>query len=74
MLFQRYTKFIPNLSRRDGIAFLGAYRSWFGGENNAAVDTTVAPREETRGGPLGACYDTFTTPQQKRGQADRLTP
>jgi integrase len=67
MLFQRYTKFIPNVTRRDGIAFLGAYRSWFGGENNAPVDTTVPEREEMREGPLGAFYDTFTTPQQKRG-------
>jgi len=74
MLFQRYTKFIPNVTRRDGIAFLGAYRRWFGAENNAPVDTTVPEREETRGGPLGAFYNTCTPPQQKRGQADRLTP
>jgi len=74
MLFQRYTKFIPNVTRRDGTAFLGAYQSWFGGENNAAVDTMVPEGEETRGGPLGSFYDTFTPPQRKRGHGLSRNP
>jgi hypothetical protein len=28
MLFRRYAKFIPNVTRRDGSAFLEAYRGW----------------------------------------------
>lgn len=31
MLFQRYAKFIPNVTRRDGAAFLEQYQRWFGG-------------------------------------------
>jgi integrase len=34
MLFQRYAKFIPNVTRQDGTAFLRAYRQWFPGQTN----------------------------------------
>jgi hypothetical protein len=30
MLFQRYAKFIPNATHRDGAAFMDVYWSWFG--------------------------------------------
>jgi integrase len=30
MLFQRYAKFVPNVTRHDGAAFLGGYQPWFG--------------------------------------------
>jgi integrase len=74
MLFQRYAKFIPNVTHRDGAAFLGAYRRWFGSTGEGGTEVAMLNDEHTRGGPLGASYDTFTTPQQKRGQAARLTP
>jgi hypothetical protein len=74
MLFQRYTKFIPNVTRRDGTAFLGAYRRWFGSTGEGGPEAAMVNDEPTRGGPLGAFCDTFTTPQQKRGQANCLTP
>jgi hypothetical protein len=31
------------------------------------AEAAMVNNEETRGGPLGAFCDTFTTPQQKRG-------
>ena len=34
MLFQRYAKFIPNVTHRDGTAFLKAYQGWFAGEGS----------------------------------------
>ena len=30
MLFQRYAKFIPNATPRDGAAFMDVYWNWFG--------------------------------------------
>jgi hypothetical protein len=66
MLFQRYAKFIPNVTRRDGTAFLRAYRRWFPG--NAGVNDPGLQGEEGRKqGSLGAFYATFTPPQQQRG-------
>jgi integrase len=38
MLYERYVKFIPNLTHRDGTAFLQAYQSWIAGEERGAVD------------------------------------
>jgi len=67
MLFQRYAKFIPNVTRRDGAAFLGAYRRWFGSKGEVGAEAAMLDDDQTRGGPLGAFYDTFTTPQQQRG-------
>jgi integrase len=70
MLFQRYTKFIPNVSHRDGAAFLKAYQGWFAGEGRGAVEQIYATRDGMARRPLGAFYAT----PQKRGQANRLTP
>jgi integrase len=44
MLFQRYAKFIPNVTRRDGSAFLEAYQSWKAGQGRggAGGDTPQA--------------------------------
>jgi integrase len=44
MLFQRYAKFVPNVTHRDGTAFLQAYQRWFNGEGRGRADM----------GPLGA--------------------
>jgi integrase len=74
MLFQRYTKYIPNVTRRDGTAFLRAYRRWFGSTGEGGAEATVVNDEPTGGRPLGAFCDTFTTPQESRGQANCLTP
>jgi integrase len=41
MLFQRYTKFIPNVTRRDGTAFLGAYRRWFGSRREERAEAAM---------------------------------
>ena len=73
MLCQRATKVMPHVPRRDGTAFLGAYRRWFGttGAGGAAAMVIDA---QTRGGPVGRCCGTCTTPQHKRGEAARLTP
>jgi integrase len=64
MLFQRYTKFIPNVTRRDGTAFLSAHQRWFGSMGEGGAEAVILNDEPTRGGPLGAFCDTFTTPQQ----------
>jgi integrase len=37
MLFQRYAKFIPNVTRRDGSAFLEAYRGWQAGQGRGGT-------------------------------------
>jgi integrase len=56
MLFQHYAKFVPNVTHRDGAAFLEAYRGWFAGEGGGGTDM---PRRVGAGvGPLGALYDT----------------
>jgi integrase len=73
MLFQRYAKFIPNVTRQDGTAFLRAYRQWFSGRTGVG-DVASQDADGRGGGPLGAFYVTFTPPQQQRGQAHRLTP
>jgi integrase len=65
MLFQRYAKFVPNVTHRDGAAFLEAYRGWFDGQGRGDADTPR--RVGAGGGPLGTRYDTFTTPQEQRG-------
>jgi integrase len=62
MLFQRYAKFIPNVTRQDGTAFLRAYRQWFSGRTG--VGDVGDQGEDGRGqGPLAG----FTSPQQQRG-------
>jgi hypothetical protein len=74
LLFQRYTRFIPNVTRRDGTAFLCAYRRWFGSKGEGGAAAAMVNDERTRGGPLGAFCDTFTTPQQKKGSGDSPNP
>jgi integrase len=74
MLFQRYAKFIPNVTRRDGAAFLQAYRNWFAAKDGVEVGATAPVANAGEQGSLGSFYDTFTPPQQQRDQADRLTP
>jgi integrase len=64
MLFQRYAKFIPNLTRRDGAAFLGAYQRWFGSKDELGA-AARSDDGQTRGGPLSELYDTFTPPYKK---------
>jgi integrase len=68
MLFQRYTKFIPNVTRRDGIAFLGAYRNWFAAKHRVELGATGPAGHAGEQGSLGSFYDTFTPPQQKRAR------
>jgi hypothetical protein len=54
MLFQRYAKFIPNVTRQDGTAFLRAYRQWFPGPTG--IGDVGSQGEDGRGQrPLG--YD-----------------
>jgi integrase len=57
MLFQRYAKFVPNVTHRNGTALLQAYQGWFNGQEGGRVEM----------GPLGTLYDTCMPPQQKRG-------
>ncbi len=49
MLFQRYTKYIPNVTRRDGTAFLGAYRRWFGSKGEGSAEGAMVHDERARG-------------------------
>jgi integrase len=64
MLFQCYAKFIPNLTRRDGAAFLGAYQRWFGSKDELGA-AARSDDGQTRRGPLSELYDTFTPPYKK---------
>jgi hypothetical protein len=66
MLFQRYVKFIPNVTRQDGTAFLRAYRQWFSGRTG--VGDVASQDADRRGrGLLGGFYVTFPSPQPQRG-------
>jgi hypothetical protein len=55
MLFQRYAKFVPNVTHRDGAAFLEACRGWFDGQGRGDADM---PRRVGAGGGRWAPHTT----------------
>jgi hypothetical protein len=67
MLFQRYAKFIPNVTRRDGAAFLEAYKGWQVGQGRGDTDGGPLMGQGQTQGALGTDYDTCATPHEKRG-------
>jgi integrase len=67
MLFQRYAKFIPNVTRRDGTAFLEAYKGWQVGQGRGDTDGGPLMGQGQTQGALGTDYDTCATPHEKRG-------